>query len=368
METADKEELLQVLDEDGNETNRLEQRSIVHKNGLFHNEVSCIVINNQKQILLQRRSKNKKSYPNCWGLFAGHVVNYDTIKEAITKEMREELVSEIKEENIFLLVDKIKNVRDDNKCFVTCFAAFINKNIDDIMYQKSEIDEVRWFSFDEFKKMVQEETGTIFKNNEYYQSIIAELEKLFSSKKFGKLVDELTEKIEELDEYGNPTSKIVTREFAHNYGIFHKSVSLFIINENDEILLQKRSIHKIRNGGLWDVSSSGHVRYGEDDITTIIRETYEETRYEINAKDIKFLLRYKEERKFNKKYIDKMWFNVYVVRVKETLEKDKDLEVEETRFFTVDELKSMMKTYKELAYKPEAYEAIIKYIEENKKD
>ena len=27
-----------------------------------------------------------------------------------------------------------------------------------------------------------------------------------------------------------------------------------------------------------------------------------------------------------------------------------------------------MKTYKELAYKPEAYEAIIKYIEENKKD
>ena len=33
-------------------------------------------------------------------------------------------------------------------------------------------------------------------------------------------------------------SSFVTREFAHNYGIFHKSVSLFIINENEEILLQ----------------------------------------------------------------------------------------------------------------------------------
>ena len=57
MEVADKEELLEVLDENGNGTNTLEKRASVHKKGLYHNEVSCIVINSQKQILLQKRSK-----------------------------------------------------------------------------------------------------------------------------------------------------------------------------------------------------------------------------------------------------------------------------------------------------------------------
>ena len=106
---ADKNELIHILDENGVETNKLEDRKFVHEKGLWHNEVACIVINKKKQVLLQRRSKNKKSYPNCWALCAGHVVAYEDIKEAIIKEMREELVSEIKGDNIFLLVSKTKN-------------------------------------------------------------------------------------------------------------------------------------------------------------------------------------------------------------------------------------------------------------------
>lgn len=106
MKPADKKEFLQVLDENGNPLNKLELRSIVHKKGLWHQEVACICINRNRQILLQKRSKNKKSYPSCWALFAGHVVEYDDIKESIIKEMREELGSEIKEQNTFLLVNK----------------------------------------------------------------------------------------------------------------------------------------------------------------------------------------------------------------------------------------------------------------------
>ncbi len=101
MKVADKNEFLQVLDEHGNSLNKLELRSVVHKKRLWHNEVACVCINRKRQILLQKRSRNKKSYPSCWGLFAGHVVEYDDIKESIIKEMREELVSEIKENNIF---------------------------------------------------------------------------------------------------------------------------------------------------------------------------------------------------------------------------------------------------------------------------
>lgn len=363
---ADKNELIEVLDEQGNSTNRLEQRKLIHEEGLWHNEVACVVLNSKRQILLQKRSENKKSYPACWGLFAGHVVGYETIVEANIKEMREELVSEIKEENIFLLVPRTKNEREDNKCFVTCFCTFINKDEKDILYQHEEIDTVKWFDFSEFKDMVIKEEGTIFKNNDYYKAVINEIEKLFASKNLYKKIDDVTEKIEELDKYGNETGKIVTREYAHNFGIYHKSVSLFILNDKNEILLQKRSSTKIRNAGLWDVSVSGHVRFGEDDISAIIRECKEETKYNIEEKDIKFLLKYKENRKFNEKFIDNSWFNVYVTHVNTMNEEVHDMEVEENKFFSINELKEKMETYKDLAYKPEAFNAIVKYIETNR--
>ena len=37
LKIADKEELLKVLDENGNETGNYENRSLVHSNRLFHN-------------------------------------------------------------------------------------------------------------------------------------------------------------------------------------------------------------------------------------------------------------------------------------------------------------------------------------------
>ena len=364
MGTADKDELLQILNEDGTFTNRLEDRKVIHNEGLWHAEVACIIINNRKQILLQKRNKNKKSYPSCWGLCAGHVVGFDSIEDAIIKEMREELVSEIKRENIFLLVPKTKNEREDNRCFVTCYCAIIDKSANDFLYQEDEIEELRWFTFDEFKQMVEKEDGTIFKNNEYYNKIIVELDKLFSSKNLHKKFDELVEKLEELDSDGNPTGKIITREYAHNYGIYHQAYSLVIYNNKNEILLQKRSPTKIRNAGLWDISVSGHSKYGEDAETTLMREAEEETNFIIDPKEMEFLVKHKENRQFNEKFIDNTFFDVYITKIDDKLEQVKNLEVDGLRFISIDELKEMMKNYKKLAYKPEAFDAVIKYFEE----
>ena len=51
---ADKDnELLQVLDENGNPTGRFEKREIVHVNKLFHNEVALWIIDKEnKKVLL----------------------------------------------------------------------------------------------------------------------------------------------------------------------------------------------------------------------------------------------------------------------------------------------------------------------------
>ena len=121
MLVADKEELLLVLDDNGNSTETFEKRSVVHKNGLYHREVAFIPVNSNKQILLQRRSKNKKSYPNCWALCAGHVVGNQYTREAATMEANEELGLNLKENDLELLVEQTRNEREDNKCFATCY-------------------------------------------------------------------------------------------------------------------------------------------------------------------------------------------------------------------------------------------------------
>lgn len=58
---ADKEELLKVVDENGNYTGKMEKRSIVHKDKLFHNEVALWIIDkeNKKSLIAKEKSKQK---------------------------------------------------------------------------------------------------------------------------------------------------------------------------------------------------------------------------------------------------------------------------------------------------------------------
>jgi 8-oxo-dGTP pyrophosphatase MutT (NUDIX family) len=54
------------------------------------------------------------------------------------------------------------------------------------------------------------------------------------------------------------------------------------------ILLQKRKNTGFADG-LWDLSCSGHVEYGESMTATVIREAREELGVDINRPDVKFV-------------------------------------------------------------------------------
>ena len=86
-----KHEKLRLLDENGNLTDELEERGVVHEKGLWHQEVGIIPINSKGQVLLQKRSKNKDSYPSCWALCAGHVVEWQSALQAAVMEVNEEI-------------------------------------------------------------------------------------------------------------------------------------------------------------------------------------------------------------------------------------------------------------------------------------
>jgi isopentenyl-diphosphate delta-isomerase len=73
------------------------------------------------------------------------------------------------------------------------------------------------------------------------------------------------------------------RSVVHAQGLLHRAVHVFVFNSRGEIFLQKRSMLKDRQPGVWDSSCSGHVDSGETYDETAVRELQEEIGLKINS-------------------------------------------------------------------------------------
>ena len=178
---ADKDnELLQVLDENGNPTGRFEKREIVHDNKLFHNEVALWIIDREnKKVLLQRRSPNKKQKPNKLALCAGHVVDNETIDEALEKEANEELGLNIKNYKVDKLIT-IKRTEPRNHCFIHHY--YIGKAIpiENITIQKEELSEVLYMDYEHLKQLVKQNSDEVVFKWEFYEPVFNKLDEIIN--------------------------------------------------------------------------------------------------------------------------------------------------------------------------------------------
>lgn len=50
---------------------------------------------------------------------------------------------------------------------------------------------------------------------------------------------------------------------AHRQGLLHRAFSVFVLNGKDQLMLQKRALHKYHSGGLWTNTCCSHPRKGE---------------------------------------------------------------------------------------------------------
>ncbi len=146
------------------------------------------------------------------------------------------------------------------------------------------------------------------------------------------------EKYELVDKNGNKTGKILTQIEARDInniptGQYISVVGVVIINENNEILLQKRSKCKKVNPGKWGICG-GKVEIGETTLDAGIRETFEEIGIDLDKSELKFLSMGKNE---------KAHFTVYYIRKNIDINKCKiqEDELEEVRYFKIEELENL---------------------------
>ena len=63
---------------------------------------------------------------------------------------------------------------------------------------------------------------------------------------------------------------------AHEKGLLHRAFSVFIYNDKDELLLQKRALSKYHTPGLWTNTCCSHQRENESNIDAGKRRLQEE--------------------------------------------------------------------------------------------
>lgn len=152
------EENFDVLNELGEFTGEIASREDCHKKGLWHRAVYGFIIDENKNVLLQKRSVTKKMWPNLWDITAGGHVNAGEFgRQALIREVKEELGIEITDDDIKYLVGSTSvNVQGNiiNKHYNECY--LINKtiNVENIKLQEEEVSEVKYFSKEELLKRI----------------------------------------------------------------------------------------------------------------------------------------------------------------------------------------------------------------------
>ena len=81
---------------------------------------------------------------------------------------------------------------------------------------------------------------------------------------------------------------------AHKKAVLHRAFSVFILNDNNELLLQRRALSKYHSPGLWTNTCCSHPREGESVINAGIRRLREEMGFETEINNL-FSFIYKAE-------------------------------------------------------------------------
>ena len=158
-------ELLEVVDENNKLTGEIKERNIIHEKGIWHREVVVWVMNENGEMLLQKRASTKKQEPNKWGLCAGHIDAGETTENALLRELEEELgIKTTIEQLDFLKISKSKkDFPNDLKNYVFYYIYLLKTDwkIEDYKINLEELSEVKYVPFEQIEGMVRNKDKNI---------------------------------------------------------------------------------------------------------------------------------------------------------------------------------------------------------------
>ncbi len=171
-----REELIDVLDEDGIKTGEVMPRREVHRLGLWHRAIVVAIINEKNEILLQQRSMKKEKNPGLWDISAaGHISCGQDSISAATREINEEVSVnlgfnvEVKEFRFMYSFRKKEVFAEDfieNQFYDFFVLRQQGLNFESIKFQESEVQNIKFVNITELNEL--RKTDKIVPRDEVY--------------------------------------------------------------------------------------------------------------------------------------------------------------------------------------------------------
>ncbi len=153
-------EYLDIVDENGLPTGNIISRNAAHREGILHRTAHVWIIQKRESgydILLQKRSLNKDSFPGCYDTSsAGHIpAGVEPVASAI-RELKEELgITADPDQLTYAGTFRSQYekefhgsiFRDNEVTRVYVYGACVD--LDSLNLQAAEVDEVRWFDLED---------------------------------------------------------------------------------------------------------------------------------------------------------------------------------------------------------------------------
>lgn len=174
-----KEELLDVLNENGIKTGQILPRKEVHEKGLWHRIIVVAIVNEKNEILIQQRSHNKDKNPDMWDIsVTGHLSAGQDSLTAATREISEEVsVSlgysvEVRDFRFMFSFRKEQKVNDkhlDRQFYDFFILRQSGLREENIKFQSSEVQAIKFVTISELNEM--RENHLLVERDECYDAL-----------------------------------------------------------------------------------------------------------------------------------------------------------------------------------------------------
>ena len=171
-------EYIDIFDENNNPIGEIKEKTKAHEEGNFHRTAHIWIMNNKKELLLQKRSPTKKSHPNCWDISgAGHIRAGETVLQGAIRELKEELGVSSKEDELNF-ISIVKSTKDPKNCeFGYVYLLECNNQIEEYNFEDNEVSEVKYVYFEDLEKMVADRVEGLLIHEEEYKKLFEYIRK-----------------------------------------------------------------------------------------------------------------------------------------------------------------------------------------------